>query len=92
MDVRLNELRLAIHMMHDCEVDTVADVVQVRVPCRGGKAWEGLVHVFKITGSPKATRCYAWPEEVNNTTLIIMAVLHSKTISSAQRAVQSIMS
>ena len=92
MDVRQSEFHLAIHMTHDCEVDTAAEVVQVSVPHKSGKSWEGFVHVFRIFEHPKATLCYAWPEKVNTTTIIIRAVLHSKRISSAQRAVQFILS
>jgi hypothetical protein len=88
--VRLGELRMAIHQTHNCEAQVTAQVVQVRVPRNRGRAWNGMVHVFEITGHPKATRCYAWPEPLNARAVIIRAVLHSDKISSPQKAVQSL--
>lgn len=89
-EIRVDEFRLAIHQAHDCEAGTLAEIVHVTVPRKNGPAWKGSVYTFEINGHRKATRCYAWPEPVNKTTIIIRAVLHSEKVSSAQKAVQSV--
>jgi hypothetical protein len=89
-NIRVDEFRLAIHQTHDCEAGRLAEIVHVSIPRKNGSAWEGLVHAFEICGHRKATRCYAWPEPVNDTTIIIRVTLHSEKISSAQKAVQSV--
>jgi len=88
--VNLEELRYVIEDTHHCKVGGLAEVVDVRIPRRNKPTWEGPVHVFEIGGHPKAARCYAWPEPVNKTTITIRAVLHSDKISSAQKAVHSV--
>ena len=88
--VNLEELRYVIEDTHRCKVGGLAEVVEVRILRRNKSTWEGPVHVFEIDGHPKATRCYAWPEPVNETTITVRAVLHSDRISSAQTAVLSV--
>jgi hypothetical protein len=92
VNVRLDEFRIAIHQTHNCEAHTLSEVVHVTLPRRKGPAWEGPVHVFEISGHREARRCYAWPDPVNQASVIIRAVLHSERISSAERAVRSVLS
>jgi hypothetical protein len=56
-----------------------------------GAQWEGKVHVFQLSGHAKATRCYAWPEPVSHTAVIIRVVLHSGRVASAEEAVKSVL-
>lgn len=88
--VRLSELRMAIQQTLGCEAENIAEVVHVRAPRDRGKTCDGMVHILEISGHPKATRCYAWPEPLNATTVIIRTVLHSDKISSPQEAVRSV--
>lgn len=37
--------------------------VPVRETFQGDTVWDGVVHVFKLEGRPKATRAYAWSYE-----------------------------
>jgi hypothetical protein len=88
--VRLGEFQMAIHETYNCEAQDTAEIVHVRVPRNRGRSWDGMVHIFEISGHPKATRCYVWPEVLDAKTVIIRAVLHSDKISSPQKAVQSV--
>ena len=88
--VRLSEFRMAIHQTHDCEAQSTDEVVRVRVSRARGRTWDGMVHIFELTGHPKATRCYVWAEHLGASTILIRVVLHSEKISSPQRAVQSV--
>jgi hypothetical protein len=90
MPVREAEFRLAIHQTHDCEAEELEEIVDVRIS-RNGVKWEGRVHVFTLRGHPSATLCYAWPEAITATATVIRATLHSEKISSAERAVLSVL-
>ncbi len=39
---------------------TLLQSVPVSETFQGNRTWDGVVHVFKLTGHPKATRAYAW--------------------------------
>jgi hypothetical protein len=89
--VRESEFRVAIHQTHNCETEELEKVVRVVVSRSRGPAWEGDVHVFKLSGHSKAARCYAWPEALGDTATLIRAVLHSEKISSPEQAVRSVL-
>jgi hypothetical protein len=88
--VWVSEFLMAIRQIHDCDARPEAQVVQVRLPNKRGKAWTGPVHIFELIGHPKATRCYAWPEAVDAKTVRVWSVLHSDKIRSPEQAVQSV--
>jgi hypothetical protein len=55
-----------------------------------GKLWEGVVHVFDLTGHPTATRAYAWSSPVEGSTKRrFFAVLHQPPVESPQAAVRA---
>jgi hypothetical protein len=89
--VRDDEFRLAIHQTHNCEAEALECVVHVVIPRRNGAPWKGKVHVFGVTGHPNATRCYAWPESLGKTAIMVRSVLHSDRISSPEKAVRSVL-
>ena len=78
---------MAIHQTLNCQPIMPPAVVNVRVPRTGRRPWTGPVYSFEITGHPRATRCYVWPEVLDARTVLVRAVLHSGKISSPQRAV-----
>ena len=43
---------------------TLAKSVPVRETFEGWTVWEGVVHVFDLTGHPTATRAYAWSSPI----------------------------
>jgi hypothetical protein len=59
---------------------------------RHGKAtvWEGVVHVFDLTGHPKATIAYAWSSPIEGSDKRrFFAVLHLPPITSPVEAVRA---
>jgi hypothetical protein len=89
--IRLSELRMAIHQTLNCQPQLPPAVVNIRVSRKGRKPWTGSVYSFEITGHPRATRCYVWPEALDAKTVVVRAVLHSDKISSPERAVNSVL-
>ena len=85
------EFRLAIHQTHNCEAESLEDIMDVKIPLETGGLWEGQVHVFQVSGHTNATRCYAWPEPFCETGVIIRVVLHSGRVASAEAAVKSVL-
>jgi hypothetical protein len=83
------ELGLAIHQTHNCEAESLEGVVDVNIPLGTRARWEGKVHIFKVSGHSKASRCYAWGEALDDTTIIVCAVLHSGRVTSPEQAVKS---
>ena len=53
------ELRRAVERMHGCSAQFV-EAVPVIESFQGKPVWEGAVHIFDLSGHPKATRAYAW--------------------------------
>jgi hypothetical protein len=52
--------------------------------------WEGVVHVFDLTGHPKATRAYAWSSPIEGSDKRrFFAVLHQGPITSPVEAVRA---
>lgn len=49
----------AVQMQHGVHA-TFTQTVPVRETFQGRPVWEGVVHVFDVTGHPQATRAYAW--------------------------------
>ncbi len=54
-----DQLREAVERMHGGTA-TLAQSVPVRETFDGKTVWEGVVHVFDLSGHPTATRAYAW--------------------------------
>ena len=63
MEVEATELRQAVESMHDCKARLVRSV-PVRERHGDVTALGGVVHVFDLTGHPKATRAYAWSSPI----------------------------
>jgi hypothetical protein len=88
--MRLSELCMAIRQVLDADAQP-AGVVELRLRCRNGKDWHGSVHVFDISGHPRARRCYAWPEALDAMSTIVRVVPHAGRITSPEQAVRSIL-
>jgi hypothetical protein len=69
---------------------TLAQSVPVRETFDGKPVWEGVVHVFDLTGHPTATRAYAWASPIEGSTKRrFIAVLHQPPVDSPQAAVRA---
>jgi hypothetical protein len=83
------ELRHAIESQHGGKA-TFAQSVPVRETHNGQPVWEGVVHVFDLTGHPKATRAYAWSSPIEGSDKRrFFAVLHVGAIKSPADAVRA---
>jgi hypothetical protein len=89
MEINTNDLKQAVERMHHCTAQLM-DAVAVSETFQGEPVWQGIVHVFELTGHPTATRCYAWssPWEGSDKRRFF-AVLHIPPITSAQDAVRA---
>lgn len=83
------QLREAVERMHGGSA-TLAQSVPVRETFDGKPVWEGVVHVFDLTGHPTATRAYAWSSPIEGSTKRrFVAVLHQPPVDSPQAAVRA---
>lgn len=89
MDVDPNQLREAVERQHHCSA-RLAQSVPIKETHEGTTAWEGVVHVFEITGHPMATRAYAWSSPIEGSEKRrFFAVLHQPPIASPADAVRA---
>lgn len=88
-EASVEDLRAAVESQHG--VDTMhAKAVPITETFEGQTVWEGIVHVFEITGHPEATRCYAWSSPVESSSKRrFYAVLEIPPVQSAQDAVRA---
>jgi hypothetical protein len=88
-EVESDQLREAVERMHGGSA-VLAQSVPVRETFEGKPVWEGVVHVFDLTGHPTATRAYAWSSPIEGSTKRrFSAVLHTDRINSPLEAVRA---
>ena len=78
------ELRLAIHMTHNCSATKLLATYNLTIP---GYTSDTEVFLFAVHDHPTATRCFVWQEHFNKITSAI-AVLCSDEIETASDAVR----
>jgi hypothetical protein len=84
-----SRLKTAVERMHGGGA-SLAQSVPVRETFDGKTVWEGVVHVFDLTGHPTATRAYAWSSPIEGSTKRrFFAVLHTERINSPLEAVRA---
>jgi hypothetical protein len=89
IEVDADELKRAVEAQHGCTA-TLAQSVPVSESFQGKTVWEGVVHVFEISGHPKATTAYAWSSPIEGgTKRRFFAVLHLPPITSPVAAVRA---
>ena len=85
----VESLKTAVEDMHRCTA-TLSYVEPVSEEFSGKPVWEGLVHVFDLSGHPTATRAYAWSSPIEGSNKRrIFAVLHQPPITSPLAAVRA---
>lgn len=88
-EVEESELRTAIERQHNCTARLV-QTVPVSEAFGGKTVWEGVVHVFDISGHPKAKQAYAWSSPIEGSDKRrFFAVLHVPPVTSPAEAVQA---
>jgi hypothetical protein len=80
----------ALQDFHKC-TPTFIESVPVKETLKNNTLWQGVVHVFKIRGRPKAEKAYAWTSLVEGSDeLQYFTVLHEGRITSPQVAVRAV--
>ena len=88
-EVEADQLKQAVERMHGGSAQ-LAQSVPVRETFEGKPVWEGVVHVFDLSGHPTATRAYAWSSPIEGSTKRrFVAVLHQPPVDSPQAAVRA---
>jgi len=88
-EVPPDQLKAAVEVQHGCTA-TLAQSVPVKETFGGNTVWEGIVHVFKINGHPKAHQAYAWSSPIEGSDKRrFFAVLHLPPITSPVEAVRA---
>jgi hypothetical protein len=83
------QLKEAVERMHGGAA-SLLQTVPVRETFEGKAVWEGVVHVFDLTGHPTASRAYAWSSPIEGSTKRrFFAVLHTDRINSPLEAVRA---
>ena len=79
----------AVETQHGCTA-TLIQSAPVKETFDGQTVWEGVVHVFKINGHPKAHKAYAWSSPIEGSDKRrFFAVLHLPPITSPVEAVRA---
>jgi hypothetical protein len=90
-EVNTNELKRAVENQHGC-IATLLQSVPVKETFDGKTVWDGIVHVFRIDGHPKARKAYAWPSPIaGSDKRRFFAVLHLPPVTSPAEAVRAAM-
>lgn len=88
-EVAVVDLKRAVESQHGCTA-TLAQSVPVKETFGGKTVWEGVVHVFRIHGHPRARQAYAWSSPIEGSDKRrFFAVLHSAPITSPVEAVRA---
>ena len=88
-EVDIRELLKAVESMHHCSA-RLAQSVPVTETHNGTTVWEGVVHVFDLTGHPTAARAYTWSSPIEGSVnRRFFAVLHQGAITGPVEAVRA---
>lgn len=87
--MEIDQLKNAVESQHGGKA-TLTQTVPVDESFDGQPVWEGVVHVFDLSGHPKATRAYAWSAAIDGSTKRrYYAVLGMPPINSPKDAVRA---
>ena len=89
IEVEATQLKQAVESQHGGAAK-LAQSVPVKETHGGKTVWEGIVHVFDLTGHPKTKRAYAWSSPIEGSDKRrFFAVLHVPPITSPVDAVRA---
>src|SRR6266404_41136 len=88
-EVETSQLKRAVEAQHGCTA-TFVQTVPVKETFDGKTVWDGVVHVFKVNGHPKANKAYAWSSPIEGSDKRrFFAVLHERPVTSPVEAVRA---
>jgi hypothetical protein len=83
------QLKEAVESQHHCTA-RLAQSVSVKETFEGETVWDGVLHVFRIDGHPKANKAYAWSSPIGGSEKRrFFAVLHQPPVTSPVEAVRA---
>jgi hypothetical protein len=89
IEVNPKELQTAVETMHGARAKLIRSMPVVET-FQEETVWQGIVHMFELTGHSTATLCYAWSSPVEGSDKQrFFAVLHIPPITSPQDAVRA---
>ena len=87
----VNQLKHVIEHVHGCTAALIQSV-HIHEEVGNDVVWEGVVHVFELTGHPTAIRAYGWSSVVGaNKKRRLHVVLHTSHASSPRKAVRTVL-
>ena len=89
MDASVTELKRTVEAQHGCKA-TVFQSVPIKETFGRNTVWEGVVHIFSLTGHPTARRASAWSSPIEGSNKRrFFAVLHQSPVTSPIEAVRA---
>ena len=89
IEVEAYQLKQAVEQMHYCSARPVQSI-PVRLTHEGAVVWEGAVHVFELSGHPKARKAYVWSSPIKGSDKRqFFAGLHLPPVTSPLAAVRT---
>ena len=88
MSKRIEDIRLAVEVMHNCAAKHECSVPVIELFGKD-EIWEGVVQVFQLTGHPNAKRCYVWNFADEGEKPDYIAVLEQPPVFSPHTAVRA---
>ena len=89
IEVDTIQLKRAVEAQHGCTA-TFIQSVPVKETFEGKTVWDGVVHVFRVDGHPKANKAYAWSSPIEGSDKRrFFAVLHQGPVTSPVEAVRA---
>lgn len=87
-DLDIEDVKQAAEHLHSCKATSIEDVAVIE-NFGDQTVWNGIVHVFKIEGNPKADTCYAWSSPIRGSKKRrYYAVLKIPPVDSPEKAVR----
>jgi hypothetical protein len=86
----IEQLQQVIQQRHGCVSDLI-ESVPIREERAGRITWEGEVHVFRLHGHRRASRCYAWQHSDAASDPRFVTVLAVGHVDSPRAAVRAAM-
>ena len=78
-----------VNELHGC-LSRCRESAQVKEEFEGQTVWEGVVHVFDLTGHPEADKCYAWSSPIEGSEKRkFYAALHIPPVDSPLKPVRA---
>ena len=85
----LKDLQKSVEWLHNCSA-SFKESVSVKEEFEGRTAWEGIVHIYDLTGHPEADKCYVWSSPIEGSEKRkFYAVLHIPPVESPEKAVRA---